>query len=138
MPPSRAKSFILDVAINPASLSVNVKNLTNDHLPRSVTDARSDLIYEIKKHLIIQDGKDGVDLDWLDGAGGKIFSVRMEFGFLSDRSDIDGPIKRVIDSLARAIVARGYHWNDSMIYDLKVMKYLTKHPSIQITVEEME
>lgn len=137
-----SNSFWVHSEVNPASLAVNIKNLTNDHLPPSVKQAQEDLIYEIKKHLILQEG-DGTKnggglLDWLDGEDVKIFKVKLEFGFLSDRSDLDGPIKRVLDALQRAITARGYHWNDHMVYDLQVLKYLTKHPAIQITVEKME
>jgi len=133
-----SNSFWVHAEVDPASLAVNIKNLSNDHLPTSVKQAQGDLIYEIKKHLIPQEGEKGDDLDWLNGADGKIFRVKMEFGFLSDRSDIDGPIKRVLDALQKAIVARGYHWNDAMVYDLWVLKYLTRHPSTHITVEEME
>jgi Holliday junction resolvase RusA-like endonuclease len=77
-------------------------------------------------------------MTWLDGTTGSIYEVRMDFGFKSDNSDIDGPIKRVLDALEKALVARGYHWKDRMVYSLIVDKYITRKPNMTIVVTGLE
>jgi Holliday junction resolvase RusA-like endonuclease len=48
-------------------------------------------------------------------------SVEIEFGFSSTRSDIDNPLKPILD-----ILQKKYKFNDSAIYQLKVNKLITK------------
>lgn len=127
--------FMMTSQIDPASLAVNKKHLIASHLPPEVKKAQDDLILEIKSALIEYEKK--VDSSWLDGTNGNIYEVFMEFGFKSDNSDLDGPIKRVLDALQKALVAREYHWNDRMVYDLHVSKYLSRSPNMTLKVERM-
>lgn len=134
----RVNSFWVRSGVDPASLSVNKKHLLASHLPKDVKQAQDDLITEIKSALITADSGPEWDNGWMDGEDGSIFHVTLEFGFRSDNSDIDGPIKRVLDALEKALVARGYVWNDRMVWDLTVSKYISKDPSIMVKVEKME
>jgi Holliday junction resolvase RusA-like endonuclease len=129
-------SFYFHSDINPASLAVNKKHLIASHLPPEVKQAQDDLIVEMKASLINHEGRE--NMTWLDGTTGSIYEVRMDFGFKSDNSDIDGPIKRVLDALEKALVARGYHWKDRMVYSLIVDKYITRKPNMTIVVTGLE
>jgi Holliday junction resolvase RusA-like endonuclease len=124
-------SFYVVSQTDPANLAINIKHRDSSHLPASVKKAQNDLVIEIKAHLIEQDA------EWVDDPD-KIYKVKMEFGFKNIRSDIDGPVKRVLDAIQMALVARGHKWDDAMVYDLIVSKYGAKNPRINIWVEEME
>jgi Holliday junction resolvase RusA-like endonuclease len=128
--------FYFHSEIDPASLAVNKKHLIASHLPPEVKQAQDDLIVEMKASLIDHESKE--NMTWLDGMTGSIYEVRMDFGFKSDNSDIDGPIKRVLDALEKALVARGYHWKDRMVYGLIVDKYITRKPNMTIVVTGLE
>jgi Holliday junction resolvase RusA-like endonuclease len=128
--------FYFHSEIDPASLAVNKKHLIASYLPPEVKQAQDDLITEMKSALISHEER--ADMSWLNGEQGELFEVRMEFGFKSDRSDIDGPIKRVLDALQKALTARGYYWNDNMVYGLIVDKYLTKKPNMTVVVTGLE
>jgi Holliday junction resolvase RusA-like endonuclease len=131
-----SSKFFFHSDTDPASLAVNKKHLIASRLPADVKKAQDDLVLEMKAQLITYEAMK--EVDWLNGDDGSIYEVFMEFGFKSDQSDIDGPVKRVLDALQKALVARGYHWNDRMVYDLRVSKYLSTRPNITVKLERMQ
>jgi Holliday junction resolvase RusA-like endonuclease len=59
-------------------------------------------------------------------------SVTLIFTFVTGRFDIDGPIKRTLDAIEKAIKAKGYDWNDLRVVKLNVRKMVGESPGVQI------
>jgi len=58
-----------------------------------------------------------------------LICINIEFGFTSKASDLDNPIKMVLDCLQKK-----YGFNDNKIYELNVRKVITKEPFINISI----
>lgn len=56
--------------------------------------------------------------------------LSIELGFSSTRSDIDNPLKPLLD-----ILQKKYQFNDSLIYELNIKKTITKKSEEFIKVE---
>lgn len=56
--------------------------------------------------------------------------------FPNRQSDLDGPVKRIMDGLERGIKEAGFGWwNDRYVYELHVSKVIGKTPSMGIILE---
>jgi Holliday junction resolvase RusA-like endonuclease len=59
-------------------------------------------------------------------------AVEVAFTFTSNRFDIDGPIKRTLDAIQKALKAKGYIWSDARVTKMVVSKYVDDEPGIEL------
>ncbi len=62
----------------------------------------------------------------------EMMAIDLEFGFTSRASDIDNPVKPLLD-----ILQKKYGFNDSQIYELNMKKHISKKPSISIVIRSL-
>ena len=130
------RRFLAFSGVDPAALSVNKKSWNPNHLPKEVRKAQDDLVIELKQALTTQESHPDWEAGWIDDT--ETFTVEMEFGFRSTNSDVDSPIKRVLDALEMALVAKGYDWNDRKVYDLIVSKYIDPIPTLMVILYPLD
>jgi Holliday junction resolvase RusA-like endonuclease len=59
-------------------------------------------------------------------------AIDLHFGFTSKASDLDNPIKMVLDCLQKK-----YKFNDNKVYELNIRKSITKEPFINISIRPL-
>lgn len=101
-------------SVDPRDLRINKKFRNNPHLPPGVSRAQDNLILDIKQ--AIPDDYDPCQVDC---------GATLTFVFPDKRTDIDGPIKRTLDAIEKAIKAKGYKWHDGKIDHLAVRRVKT-------------
>jgi len=62
----------------------------------------------------------------------ELISIDLHFGFTSKNSDLDNPVKMILD-----ILQKKYGFNDNRIYELNIRKSDTKEPFILITIRPL-
>lgn len=72
-------------------------------------------LFLLLPHLIIPKGK---------------IKINFEFGFSNSQSDIDNPVKPILD-----ILQKKYNFNDSQVYEMNVKKEIVKKGSEYIKID---
>jgi Holliday junction resolvase RusA-like endonuclease len=62
----------------------------------------------------------------------ELIAIDLHFGFTSKNSDLDNPVKMILD-----ILQKKYGFNDNRIYELNIRKSITKEPFILITIRPL-
>jgi Holliday junction resolvase RusA-like endonuclease len=68
----------------------------------------------------------------LKGSIPDLIAIDLHFGFTSLASDIDNPIKMILD-----ILQKKYLFNDSRIFELNVRKSKSKEPFVLISIRQL-
>lgn len=100
-----SRSFYVNSDIDPRELAINLRFKGKQILHPRVRAAQNALILEIKQ--AIQEERDYTPCERC--------GVNMVFSNPTRRSDVDGPIKRTLDSIEKAHKALGYQWHDGKI-----------------------
>jgi len=61
-----------------------------------------------------------------------LIAIDLHFGFTSKASDLDNPVKMVLDCLQKK-----YKFNDNKVYELNIRKSITKEPFINISIRPL-
>jgi Holliday junction resolvase RusA-like endonuclease len=62
----------------------------------------------------------------------ELIAIDINFGFKNKASDLDNPVKPLLD-----ILQKKYGFNDSQVYELNIRKHITKNPSISIVIRPL-
>jgi Holliday junction resolvase RusA-like endonuclease len=109
--------------VDPGDLGVNIRFRGRQALHPRSRAAMKKLMEDVTKAIESTEGFQPCAVDC---------SLSIWFTFRNRRFDIDGPIKRTMDSLERAIKAAGYTWNDLRVDHLLVEKQTDPKPGIYI------
>lgn len=107
--------------VNPGDLGVNLRFRGKQVIHPRARKAQNELIEDVKKAV---ERVPSFNPEY--GIAGVIFT------FTSNRFDIDGPLKRTLDSLERGIKAAGYQWNDSRLKEVYIEKKVGETPMLSI------
>lgn len=107
-------------SINPADLAINIRFKEKQIIHPRVRAAQDGLITDIK--LAVPDSYETCNP----------CTAEVTFVFTSNRFDIDGPIKRTLDAIQKALKAKGYIWSDSRIHQLTIYKEVDELPCIEL------
>jgi Holliday junction resolvase RusA-like endonuclease len=61
-----------------------------------------------------------------------MIAIDLHFGFKNKASDIDNPVKLILD-----ILQKKFGFNDSQVYELNIRKSITKEPFISICIRQL-
>lgn len=107
-------------SVNPADLAINLRFKEKQVIHPRVRAAQDWLITDIK--LAVPDSYETCNP----------CTSEITFVFTSNRFDIDGPLKRTLDAIQKALKAKGYTWSDARISQLTVYKDVDEEPSIEL------
>jgi hypothetical protein len=110
--------------VDPGDLGVNLRFKGSQVIHPKARAAQAKLVKEIQKH--IQGREQGYDVP--EGA----CYLSLVFYFSSRRFDVDGPVKRTMDALEKALKGLTYEWNDRRVGVLRVEKQMLAKPGISL------
>ncbi len=62
--------------------------------------------------------------------------MAMTFSFSSKRFDVDGPVKRTMDAVEKALKEMGFDWNDRRVVAVRADKDVSNPPGIDLYMYE--